>query len=782
MTMKKKMIVVLFAVLIAAVSISFGYTGTAYAAEAQWLWPVPSSTQINQRWNSEHGGLDIGGAHGCDIVASKSGTVLKVLNGDQTNYYGYGRGVVINHGDGWYSHYAHMNSTCVSEGQYVSQGQVIGTMGATGNATGTHLHFAIKTGSQGPFGGPKGAIDNNKDVLNYIYSVAPPTPQLTIVNLGDNFNASLKRSNGSVPIEASGDWGVKLSSGESGMITQDWNFERQSDQTYVIRTLSNGRVINIDNASTADGTSITLYNAWDSSNSTGVAAQRWYICDAGSGYYYLVSKLDTTKYLTVNGNGNIVIQSRSNSVSQTFSIGKFDYVGPKKISISGADSIEVGKTATYTVDYGNATGRKGVKWSVNDTSIASVNDNGEVTGIKNGTVTLKAVSTYNPNVTATKEILVQTLHNYVRTVIKEATCEETGTVKYTCTDCDYSYTEEIEALGHDISAREVSPSIDKQGYTIHTCSRCGYSYKDNYTDAITISEDGYIYSDSLPSYVKPEFFTIEYKSCYEKNATSSPGAGWVQGKVVSEKWVNDGSTYDTLYQETTSDAKVLVEEHYFHFCGPSTGAEVNYEQTDRFPHYDAYGSNVSSRVVDNDNGFPVYFIYANGSDQPLYCQSGVTCDGSYGSHGQRGRAWYKMYTYQNRKKIVTYQYTKESEYSDQYDSAATRIKYRYKPFQPSITISKTTSNDGSILLKGCMEAYGVVTEYFKPTAHGFMIIDETGEVIQSKSLFYTEFDEEGCFDLKINPDNKYTVVACLRYENANGENMEIYSDPITIGE
>ena len=133
--MKKKMIAVLFAVLIAAVSISFGYTGTAYAAEAQWLWPVPSSTQINQRWNSEHGGLDIGGAHGCDIVASKSGTVLKVLNGDQTNYYGYGRGVVINHGDGWYSHYAHMNSTCVSEGQYVSQGQVIGTMGATGNAT-----------------------------------------------------------------------------------------------------------------------------------------------------------------------------------------------------------------------------------------------------------------------------------------------------------------------------------------------------------------------------------------------------------------------------------------------------------------------------------------------------------------------------------------------------------------------------------------------------------------------------------------------------------------------
>ena len=122
--------------------------------------------------------------------------------------------------------------------------------------------------------------------------------------------------------------------------------------------------------------------------------------------------------MTVNGNGNIVIQSRSNSVSQTFSIGKFDYVGPKKISISGADSIEVGKTATYTVDYGNATGRKGVKWSVNDTSIASVNDNGEVTGIKNGTVTLKAVSTYNPKVTVTKEILVQTLHNYVRTVIK----------------------------------------------------------------------------------------------------------------------------------------------------------------------------------------------------------------------------------------------------------------------------------------------------------------------------------------------------------------------------
>ena len=129
----------------------------AVAAEAQYLWPVPSSRSRSRGYSSSHDGQDITGGSGCDIVASKSGTVQKILHGDEKNWQGYGNGVVINHGDGYYTHYAHMSYVSVSQGQYVNQGQKIGGMGATGNATGVHLHFAIATSQYG--GG--GRINSN---------------------------------------------------------------------------------------------------------------------------------------------------------------------------------------------------------------------------------------------------------------------------------------------------------------------------------------------------------------------------------------------------------------------------------------------------------------------------------------------------------------------------------------------------------------------------------------------------------------------------------------------
>ena len=142
------------------------------AAENDYLWPVPSSTKINQYYyynssNDYHDGLDIGGSSGCDIVATMSGTVIAVLDGDVPNkWVGYGKGVVIKHANGYYSHYAHMSSTCVTVNQAVLQGQRLGGMGATGNATGVHLHFAVATSQYGA----GGRINVNPDALNYIYS------------------------------------------------------------------------------------------------------------------------------------------------------------------------------------------------------------------------------------------------------------------------------------------------------------------------------------------------------------------------------------------------------------------------------------------------------------------------------------------------------------------------------------------------------------------------------------------------------------------------------------
>ena len=87
---------------------------------------------------SFHNGVDIGAPQGTPILASRSGYVSAA----EYNY-AYGFMVTVNHMDGFSSLYGHMTSFCVSAGQYVEQGQVIGYVGSTGISTGPHLHFTI---------------------------------------------------------------------------------------------------------------------------------------------------------------------------------------------------------------------------------------------------------------------------------------------------------------------------------------------------------------------------------------------------------------------------------------------------------------------------------------------------------------------------------------------------------------------------------------------------------------------------------------------------------------
>lgn len=75
---------------------------------------------------------------GDTVVASANGTVYTVRDLGDTSY---GKYVVIDHGNGWKTYYAHLNSFAVSAGQSVSKGQKIGTVGSTGGSTGPHLHF-----------------------------------------------------------------------------------------------------------------------------------------------------------------------------------------------------------------------------------------------------------------------------------------------------------------------------------------------------------------------------------------------------------------------------------------------------------------------------------------------------------------------------------------------------------------------------------------------------------------------------------------------------------------
>ena len=90
--------------------------------------------------NHTHAGLDIGAPKGTPIAAAASGTVTYSGNAND----GYGYYVIISHGNGVQTVYAHCSQLLVSKGQTVNQGDIIGKVGSTGNSTGNHLHFEVR--------------------------------------------------------------------------------------------------------------------------------------------------------------------------------------------------------------------------------------------------------------------------------------------------------------------------------------------------------------------------------------------------------------------------------------------------------------------------------------------------------------------------------------------------------------------------------------------------------------------------------------------------------------
>lgn len=112
-------------------------------------WPCPSSSRITSPYGYRvlfgvrdfHTGIDIGAGMGQNIVAAESGTVILANYGWNG---GYGNYIIINHGNGITTRYAHASQLYVSAGQTVTKGQVIAAVGSTGNSTGAHLHFEVR--------------------------------------------------------------------------------------------------------------------------------------------------------------------------------------------------------------------------------------------------------------------------------------------------------------------------------------------------------------------------------------------------------------------------------------------------------------------------------------------------------------------------------------------------------------------------------------------------------------------------------------------------------------
>ncbi len=94
---------------------------------------------ISQHYSAYHAGIDLAAEVGTDVFAADSGTVVYA----GWNPVGYGNLVVLDHGNGWRTYYAHLSKVNVACGDWVVRGTVIGEVGSTGNSTGPHLHFEM---------------------------------------------------------------------------------------------------------------------------------------------------------------------------------------------------------------------------------------------------------------------------------------------------------------------------------------------------------------------------------------------------------------------------------------------------------------------------------------------------------------------------------------------------------------------------------------------------------------------------------------------------------------
>ena len=120
---------------------SAGSTGSGVLSAAGFIWPVNGTVTSGYgwRWGRLHEGVDIAAPSGTPIWAAAAGTVIYAgwLGG-------YGNLVVVDHGNGLATAYAHASAVLVSVGQSVGQGETVSLVGSTGNSSGPHLHFEVR--------------------------------------------------------------------------------------------------------------------------------------------------------------------------------------------------------------------------------------------------------------------------------------------------------------------------------------------------------------------------------------------------------------------------------------------------------------------------------------------------------------------------------------------------------------------------------------------------------------------------------------------------------------
>lgn len=375
-------------------------------SSAGYIWPLVTAGRISQNYSSNHSAIDIAAAAGTEVVASMSGTVKYVQKWDghsTTNMQSYGNLVIVYHpANNTSTYYAHMRSIAVSKGQSVSQGQKIGEVGTTGNSTGNHLHFELRTNS-GPsgYGGSDGKKVNPLNYVsnsnigahthsygNFTYAPSPSGGHVktgtcscgakSTVNEGCSFKwvsgeryacaycgASFNGSkpfgtvtsvpNGTYVISSAGNSNLCLDvmngSSDNGIRlqlypknnsnAQNFRLTRNSDGTYTIANVGSGKVVEIGGSNIFNG---GVIQQWADG---GIATQRWYL-EKNSDGTFSFRNANSNMYLDViNGifSQNTLLHSypRNGSYAQSFYL---EGAG-NALGISGSNLRMTGVSSSY---------------------------------------------------------------------------------------------------------------------------------------------------------------------------------------------------------------------------------------------------------------------------------------------------------------------------------------------------------------------------------------------------------------------------------------------------
>ncbi len=437
------------------------------------------------------------------------------------------------------------------------------------------------------------------------------------------------------------------------------------------------------------------------------------------GSSYQVSNIKANSGYKYNGiySGNT---SGTLSSSGATIVLSFSKVTPTAISIKDSLTVQAGKSSTLSVTYTPSdthSDYQSVTWSSSDENVATVNSSGRVTGVNEGTAIITATSTYNSRlkatctVTVTKAIPIPEIssvdidgYNVHIAWNASALTDENDVRTYNVRVQTSYYSNVFSASGITDTFCDVAlsgPGIYRAIVTAVNATTGATST--NATQSFTVNwviTGDWQESSSLPSNVTEETCDIEYKHTYRTTAESSPGSGWSQvSGSGNTTYVDDGAVYESDFELATSATRVFVGSYYYHWCGASTGVNVEHYNDGSHTDYHTAGP-VSAFNVDatfTDDADSRYLVYR------LSWIDGQWAGGQAYCPAERSALWYLRYQYQDRRAVTTYTWTKTDDWTDVKDSTAYSIRYRFRakdtavPTVNSLNVTAVTPRDYTLL-------------------------------------------------------------------------------------